>query len=261
MTFEEICKEAQKRYNEIPNIDNLTYAEQTKVLLGLIEMIADGRDDDRIFVNEYQGVMLNVDEAKAINDKANEWLYTLTYLINEFPKKGLQTMIFDEECNTDEFVNLTLPDPVWRYFNKLSAMFGKDPDVEIEIERVDDITSEVMLYINNSNRPGKSDAFVKMLPSRVDFGIQRLYITIIPTNDSRADHEFLTDMFYGNPIIDSFVTDHSGRHYIVFKKDILQYYVHGLSYVNSLQSALAEDLARELITDDITNVYFCTASE
>ncbi len=202
-----------------------------------------------------------MDEAKAINDKANEWLYALAYLINEFPKKGLRTMIFEEECNTDKFVNLNLPYTVWAYFNKLSVMFRKDPDVELEFERVDDFISKVIIYVNDSNRPGKSDAFAKMLPSRVDFGIHRVYIDIIPNNDSRADHEVLIDMFYGNPIVDSFITDHSGRHYIIFKKDILQYYTNDISDVNSLQSVLAEDLARELITDDITNVYFCTASE
>lgn len=255
MTFEEAYIEAQKRYNKIPNIDKLTYIQQTKVLLKLIEMIADGRDDDRIFVNEYCGVMLNMDEAKAINDKANEWLDVLAYIVS-LPEKELK-MIFEETCTE----NLNLPYTVWRYFNKLSVMFGKDPDVEIEIERVDDITFKVMIYVNDSNRPGKADAFTKMLPSRVDFGIHRLYIDIIPNNDSRADHEVLIDMFYGNPIIDSFVTDHSGRHYIIFKKDILQYYANDISDVNSLQSVLAEDLARELITDDITNVYFCTASE
>lgn len=255
MTFEEVYTEAQKRYNKIPNIDKLTYDQQTTVLLKLMEIIADGRDDDRIFVNEYQGIMLGVDEAKTINDKANEWVDVLAYLIS-LPEKEVK-MTFEETCTE----NLNLPDPVWMYFNKLSVMFGKDPDIELELERVDDITSKVIIYVNDSNRPGKSDAFSKMLPSRVDFGIQRLYIDIIPTNDSRADHKVLIDMFYGNPIVDSFVTDHFDRHYIVFKKDILQYYAYDRSDINGWQSVLAEDLARELITDDITNVYFCTASE
>lgn len=228
MTMDEAYAEAKKLCNKIPNIDELTYTEYTKVLSNLTEMFARGEKWDRIYV---KGVILEMGEAKAMNNINNETQAA------------------------------SLPDPVWIYFAKLLVMFGKDPDVELEFERVDDFTSKAFIYVNDSNRPGKSDAFTKMLPSRVDFRLQRLYIEVISTNDSRADHEVLIDMFYGNPIIDSFVTDHSGRHYIVFKKDILQYYANDLSDVNSLQSALAEDLARELITDDITNVYFCTASE
>ena len=252
MTMDEAYAEAKKLCNKIPNIDKLTYTEYTKTLSNLMEMFARGEKWDRIYV---KGVMLEMDEAKAINDKANEWVDVLAYLIN-FPEKEVKTTI-GEMCTE----NLNSSDPVWTYFNKLTVMFGKDPDIELEFERVDDFTSKAFIHVNNSNRPGKSDAFVKMLPSRVDFGLQRLYIDIIPNNDSRADHEVLVDMFYGNPIIDSFVTDHSGRHYIVFKKDILQYHSYDCSDINGYQSVLAEDLARELITDDITNVYFCTASE
>lgn len=158
-------------------------------------------------------------------------------------------------------MSLGLISPWVNYYKQLEALFKNDPKVGIEF--IAD-PPEVKLYVDGQ---AKADALAKLLPEEKKFGNQILKITIIPSNSTEEDFVTLfKTAFEGNPAFTrAFVTPLTpqsfGATYLMFKKEVVQYYNDDLSDANRRCSTLYQDIARDVFTDAPGGVYFSTELE
>jgi len=154
--------------------------------------------------------------------------------------------------------NLKLASPWVTYFNKLNALFGKDPEIHLVM---DNDTPEVKLYVDSDK---KADALMRLLPVSVTFGNVILKVSVIPANPelgvSRA--ALIKDAFEGNPVyawdIDlSLPLSTQTIRYVMFKNEVVQFYNDQLDDPNGNLTTLYQDIAKELIGES-DGVHFCT---
>ena len=143
---------------------------------------------------------------------------------------------------------------------KIKAIFGSDP--EIKVNYVDGSEPEVTLLVNN---PTKADALTKLLPDTMIFGNVILKITIIPSNLEETFEDLIKRAFAGNPIV-SYIENGDGPFgstvcFVAFVNEVIQYFDDRLDDPYGLDSALAEDICRELFVSTEgfgSSVRFCT---
>lgn len=148
--------------------------------------------------------------------------------------------------------------PPWiTYVNELKELFGKDPQIEIVY---DDDKHEVKLYVNDMN---KSDALASILPPTKTFGNVELLINVVPSNDCIGYGSILRDAFSKNPVVSDVVevdTPFGRLCYLVFKKEVAQFYNDQMDDPHGLKSMLYQDIARDVL-DNMSGVCCCTAVE
>lgn len=146
--------------------------------------------------------------------------------------------------------------PPWiQYVNKITALFGRDPEVLIDYDN-----DEVELKLRVTN-PRKADALIQLLPPTREFGGVQLKITVISANLKSTEAALFKDAFYGNPAVSDFVTV-SGVFsnpisYMIFDKRVVQYYDDDIGDYYGNHSTLYADLADEIF-DKHDGVFFCT---
>lgn len=152
---------------------------------------------------------------------------------------------------------LGLSSPWTIYYRKLEALFKKDPGVRVVY---DEEKKEIKLYVTGER---KAAALTELLPAEQRFGRIVLKVTVIPANG--ADGEWkewdLSDLFTGNDAVDFVQTTANlpglDIDYVIFHKEVVQYYTDNLMDYNGLKSTLYEDLARDVF-GQINGVSFCT---
>lgn len=153
-------------------------------------------------------------------------------------------------------VNLSAPWII--YYREIEAMFRGDPGVRVIFDE-DALT--VKLYVDDS---GKAYALDELIPPSKKFGRTVLKIGIIPANDSftAVDKASLLDAaLQGNSAL-SFIRTISGimtnpLTYVVFKKDVVQYWTDDLGDYFGVHSTLFQDIAKDVF-ENATGVFFCT---
>ena len=158
--------------------------------------------------------------------------------------------------------------PPWvLYYKKLNALFDEDNDILV-IYNEDEM--EVKLYCTDED---KSEALSFLLPNTVSFGSVELKITIIPSNKEEngyvegynitikksniASHV----LFDGNGHVEEIKTvstPFGDFTYVIFKKEVIQYFEDNLSDFYGNCSTLCETIAKEIFKD-IEGVFFCTS--
>ena len=138
---------------------------------------------------------------------------------------------------------LGLSSPWTIYYRELEALFKKDPGVRVVY---DEDKKEIKLYVTGEK---KAAALTALLPTEQKFGRIALKVTVVPANGI-DDGWDLHDLFAGNDAVD-FV--HATSHfpgldidYVVFHKEVVQYFTDNLTDYNGLKSTLYEDLARDV---------------
>lgn len=163
-------------------------------------------------------------------------------------------------------LNLTTP---WNeYYNEISAFFGDDPDVNVIFDYENMI---IKLYVSS---PDKAAALDKLLVPEQVFGNVTLKIEVMQpntTNDRKfvkfdEDHpQYMPCLFatalFENPIF-SYLKTIDGvlsfnATYVVFKKQVLQYFTDDLGDINGIKSTLAQTIARDIFIEQ-TGIFFCT---
>ena len=140
---------------------------------------------------------------------------------------------------------LGLSAPWTIYYRELEALFAKDPGVRVVY---DEENKEIKLFVG---REKKAAALTDLLPTEKKFGRITLKVTVVPANGATYTGEWdLHDLFDGNGAVD-FVqtTAHVPGlciEYVVFHKEVVQYYTDNLMDYNGLKSTLYEDLARDV---------------
>ena len=149
--------------------------------------------------------------------------------------------------------------PPWVSFvNGMIELFAKDPDVKIVY---DNDSVGVKIYVNGT---AKAEALSKLLPTEKVFGNIKLSISVIPANENSDDPiKLFRDAFYGNEAVSDIwtapieVTQTNPLTYIMFKKEVVQYYDDDLGDAHGNRNTLYQDLAKEIF-ENHPGIYFCT---
>ena len=153
-----------------------------------------------------------------------------------------------------------LTPPWFGYVNKLIALFEEDPEIKMDF---DDDNLNLKLYVDNTD---KADALDELLPDSVDFGGEKLIITVIPDNENytRSKARLLDLAFRGNPVVTDIVEVEGAftnpMMYIEFRKEVIQFYDDNLGDLHGNRSTLLQDIAKEVF-DGAEGVFFCTDNE
>lgn len=163
---------------------------------------------------------------------------------------------------------LKLSPPWVSYYKKLDILFGNEDGTMVIF---DEDETEVKIYTNDTTQ---AMALSALLPMTISFGGVELKVTVIPPNEDdiiwkgfgntvsspQAAIEFLFSNNKNVNTIKHINTPFGELTYIIFNKEVVQYYDDNLGDYYGNRSMLCEDIAREIFTD-IRGVYFCTSIE
>ena len=154
--------------------------------------------------------------------------------------------------------------PPWQiFYSKIKVMFWNDPEISLFY---DEDEQSIKFHVDN---PKKAAALECILPESKEFGDVHINISIIPSNMDQynkiisrtfdqADWEIYEDAFKGNPAfykVRYFETLYVT--YVIFKKEVVQFFSDDMSDINGLTSTLYENIARDILKDT-AGVFFCT---
>lgn len=149
---------------------------------------------------------------------------------------------------------LNIVSPWVNYVKELEKLFELDPEVSVYY---DEGKNEVKLYVDSTE---KAEALMMILPKVKEFGAVKLFITIIPANETMNKADIFRAAFEGNPVFSDAVTIDVGSSnpftYVSFKPMIAQYWCDNLGDPHGVKSTLFEDISRDLF--DIGGVYYVT---
>lgn len=142
------------------------------------------------------------------------------------------------------------------FYNEIKALFGRDPEIEVVYDEED---NDIRLYVENTE---KAEALQELLPAERKFGNITVTVTVIPANKLRAKKASLfRKALQGNP---AFVLEQTVEgvftnpvSYIVFAREVVQYWIDDLGDLHGIYSTLYEDIARDVF-EDPDGVFFCT---
>lgn len=145
------------------------------------------------------------------------------------------------------------------YYHKLVALFGEDPDIKINFE---ENTNTIRFYVEGQN---KAEALEKLLPAEKEFGTMKIFTEIIPANEKLSNANLFRNAFEGNPLYeDMIIVRPEGSSnpftYMMFKKQVVQYWDDNLGDPHGNISTLAQNIAQEIFRNT-EGVYFCTENE
>ena len=153
--------------------------------------------------------------------------------------------------------NIKMSSPWAVYYRQIDAMFGLDPDITIKF---DENAPCIKLYVKGIK---KAEAISELLPAEKVFGNVTLSIMVIPDNDNKIlKLNVFKEAFKNNPVLEKVFNtkDPTGTtelNYIVFKKEVVQYYIDDLFGLFGIRSTLYQDIAKELF-GNMNNVIYCT---
>ena len=160
---------------------------------------------------------------------------------------------------------LKLSSPWVEHYRKIEAMFKNDSDVKVIFNEND---MEVRLYVDN--RTSKANAIEELLVSPVEFGNVTLNITVIPANEATYKVDFkasknpactvLHEAFRGNTAwtgIEECKLGPSVFTYVMFKKEVVQYFNDSLNHPEGIHSTLYQEIAKDIFKS-LDGVFYCT---
>ena len=159
---------------------------------------------------------------------------------------------------------LNLSAPWVDYYDQVSALLGSDPLISVFL---DEELYKLKIYVDDEI---KASALDELLPNEKQWGEITLTIEVIPSNKEKVgltfahqgeftDEELFAYVFAGNPLFKKnihleFPFDIT---YVVFKKQIVQYYNDNLSDPHGITSTLAQNIAKEIF-ETPAGVFYCT---
>lgn len=148
--------------------------------------------------------------------------------------------------------------PWVQYANAVNAMFAADGEVDV-IYNNEELTLNLLV-----ENPVKADALQQIMPTEKDFGGVKLKITVIPANLKMSKAQMFQAAFSGNAAFKSTVPVEgiftNPLLYVVFAKEVVQYYNDDLSDLHGNRSTLYQTIAKEIFTD-MDGVIYCTDNE
>lgn len=152
---------------------------------------------------------------------------------------------------------LELVSPWVNFYREIEALFGRDPEIRVEIDYVD---KKVTLYVSNGD---KAKALSILLPDIKTFGNVEVRIAVVNENDP-DDWDLLNNFemaFKGNPaFVDTIerVTPFGTFRYVLFDKTVVQYQNDDIGDANQIRTTLYQEIAKDVL--DTEGIHFCTAN-
>jgi len=154
---------------------------------------------------------------------------------------------------------LNLSPPWYTYYTELCMLFGQDPEIHIIY---DEDEQTIKFYVENDI---KAEALTCVLPYTKDYGNVTLKIEIVPANKLlkvKTTGDTFKDLFTNNPIVDDVVIIDNifvnPITYVIFKKEVVQYFNDDLGDANGFCSTLYQDIAKRVLEPN-DGVYYCTS--
>jgi hypothetical protein len=161
-----------------------------------------------------------------------------------------------EKTLNNERVGLASPWII--FYRQIETLFKKDPAVKVIFDQVDNV---VKIYVEGST---KAEAIEQLLPSEKEFGNVTVKVQVIPANlDSTNKISLFEKAFDGNPILTNIISGELfGKpiSYVLFKKEVVQFYNDDLGDAHGVCSTLYQDLIKEVIGQD-EGIFYCTEVE
>ena len=167
---------------------------------------------------------------------------------------------------------LKLTSPWHTFYNELKAFFREDPQVTVLF---DEDNMEIKVLVRNSH---KAEALSYLLIDSHQWGDTKLAVTVMPANSVDqitkesikllADTKNLDAMYCcalsGNDEFSEVSTIQSALGfdavYVVFEKNVVQYYTDNIGDLHGIKSTLMENIARDIFVPH-PGVFFCTEVE
>lgn len=153
--------------------------------------------------------------------------------------------------------SLNLISPWAEHYKKIQAFFANDNDVKVVY---DNENRRVKLYVKKCI---KACALSKLLPEAKTFGSVSLSITVVPPNGYMPQEieDAYRAAFEENMAV-AYIEDvdwmgDAPVKYIVFRREVVQYFTDDLSDIHGISSTLYENIARDIFRPQ-TGVYYCT---
>lgn len=164
-------------------------------------------------------------------------------------------------------VRLKILPPWATVINKIIALFDGDPQIACNADYSGNYPS-ITLVCNNGD---KVTALDQILPEEFDFGNVKLKVNIDGTPSNKAfknKKELFETVFKNNPAFAHAVSPVDEGYgwfdmvYVVFKKEVVQFFNDNLDDCHGIISTLYQDIAEEILTGEaVQGVYFNTAVE
>jgi hypothetical protein len=150
---------------------------------------------------------------------------------------------------------LKLAAPWTVYYRQVQEMFKNDPEVKV---RYDEEEPAIKVFVDNTT---KADALSQLLPKTKEFGNVSLKIMIIPGNKQKQPVDLIHDAFDDNKAV-NFVYVAKDKFgcvytYVIFAKEVVQFYNDDITDVHGICSTLYQDIAKEIF-EPIRGVFYCT---
>ena len=161
---------------------------------------------------------------------------------------------------------LKLASPWVTFYHELNAFFDKDPDVRVIYDEDENILN---IYVEDA---AKAAALTELIPIEKNFGTIVMPINVIPANkiENKVTKIKATSMptgklfeaaLNGNEHLADIITIegvfNNPMTYVVFKKEVIQYFNDSLGDFNGVCSTLCQNIAKDIFTET-EGVYFCT---
>lgn len=156
--------------------------------------------------------------------------------------------------------SIGLTTPWGEFYNEVQAFFKLDPEVRVIFN---DETKELKLLVENGEKASALDA---LLPDELPFGNVTVDIKVVPANgvNPTIPRSIYSAAFTNNAAVDDIYTIEGvfdrTLTYIVFRKEVVQYYTDDLGDYYGVRSTLFEDIAREIFTE-AEGVFYSTNVE
>ena len=158
-----------------------------------------------------------------------------------------------------------LSGPWYSFYREVNELFKNDKQVHVVL---DDEHFELNIYVENAN---KAAALEYLLGSERVYGELTLYIKVIPANNLTKSHRVRNNMdlpslyrdaFNGNTIVE-LIEDVSTLYsndmcFIVFRKEVVQYFTDDLGDYYGQRSTLWQDIANDVF-EQKNGIFFCTS--
>ena len=164
---------------------------------------------------------------------------------------------------------LNLSPPWVQFYHEVDALFKYDSEVQVIYDDSEEPTYKLKLYVSSTS---KADALSLLLPEKKTFGSSVLEIEVIPANVKTGLYNsfmanpdniagVLKEALCGNDAL-SYIKEVVGvftnpLYYVVFRKEVVQYFTDDLSDINGVRSTLYQEIAKEVF-GELDGVYFCT---
>ena len=164
---------------------------------------------------------------------------------------------------------LKLSPPWVERYEMLNALFGNDKEIKVIY---DEDNNEIKIYCLDNN---KAEALKYFIPTTVDFGDVELKITVIPSNKSNLTFDLKATITNSQTAAYFLFGDEMNSHvdkvvsvptpfgdfvYVIFKKEVIQYYNDSMSDFYGNKSTLCENIAKEVLINT-EEIFFCTSNE